>query len=68
MSPGSEGVAPDVQVQLGIFPSKDTALPEFRELIAKNDTLRATIDPVEGERTESNFASYQWSPDPKGGE
>jgi hypothetical protein len=54
--------APDVEVQLGIFPTKVAALPEFRELIAKDDTLRATIDPIEGERTEANFASYQWSP------
>jgi hypothetical protein len=53
--------APDVEVQLGIFPSKDAALPEFRELIAKSDTLRATIDPIEGERTEANSASYQRS-------
>jgi hypothetical protein len=60
--------APDVEVQLGIFPSKDAALPEFGELIAKDDTLRATIDPIEGERAESNFASYRQSPDPKGGE
>jgi hypothetical protein len=50
--------APDVEVQLGIFPSKDAALPEFGELIAKADTLRATIDPIEGERTEANSASY----------
>jgi hypothetical protein len=41
--------APDVEVQLGIFPSKDAALPEFRQLIAKGDTLRAAIDPIEGE-------------------
>jgi hypothetical protein len=54
--------APDVEVQLGIFPSKDAALPEFRQLIAKGDTLRAAIDPIEGERTEANSASYQQSP------
>jgi hypothetical protein len=54
--------APDVEVQLGIFPTKVAALPEFRELIAKDDTLRATIDPIEGERTEANFASYERSP------
>ena len=56
--------APDVEVQLGIFPSKDAALAEFRELVTKDDTLRATIDPTEGERTEANYASYERSPRP----
>jgi hypothetical protein len=59
--------APDIEVQLGVFPSKSAALPEFRELIARDDTLRATIDPVEGERAENNFASYPRSPDSEGG-
>jgi hypothetical protein len=58
--------APDVEVQLGIFPSKEAALPEFKELIAKGDTLRAAIDPIEGERTEANSACYQQST--RGGE
>jgi hypothetical protein len=60
--------APDIEVQLGVFPSKDAALPEFRELIARDDTLRATIDPVEGERANNNFACYQQSADSGGGE
>jgi hypothetical protein len=53
--------APDVEVQLGIYPTKDVALPEFREFIAKDDTLRATIEPVAGERTADNFISYERS-------
>jgi hypothetical protein len=55
--------SPHIEVQLGIYPSKDAALPAFKELIAKEDTLRAIIDPVEVERTAENFAAYQ-SPDP----
>jgi hypothetical protein len=51
--------APDVEVQLGIFPTREAALPEFRKLIAKEDTLRAAIDPVAGERTQDNFVSYE---------
>jgi hypothetical protein len=51
--------SPDIEVQLGIYPSKNAALPAFKELIAKEDTLRAIIDPVESERSGENFASYQ---------
>jgi hypothetical protein len=51
--------SPDVETVLGTFPTKDAALPAFRELIGKADTLRATIEPVDGDRTEDNFASYQ---------
>ena len=56
--------APHIEVQLGIFPSKDAALPEFTKLIAREDTLQVTIAPVEGEPSEDNFASYQQSPHP----
>jgi hypothetical protein len=48
--------APDDR--FGIFPSRDAALPEFKELARKDDTLRATIDPIEGERTEANSAFF----------
>jgi hypothetical protein len=34
-------------------------LPAFRELIGKADTLRVTIEPVDGDRTADNFVSYQ---------
>jgi hypothetical protein len=51
--------SPDVETVLGTFPTKDAALPAFRELIGKADTLRATIEPVDGDRTADNFASYQ---------
>ena len=49
--------APHIEVQLGIFRSKDAALSEFTKLIAKEDTRQATIASVEGERSEDNFAS-----------
>jgi hypothetical protein len=34
--------SPDVETVLGTFPTKDAALPAFRELIGKADTLRVT--------------------------
>ena len=37
---------PDIEVQLGFFPTKEAALPEFKEVIARDDTLRAIIDTV----------------------
>jgi hypothetical protein len=49
---------PDIEVQLGFFPTKEAALPEFKEVIARDDTLRAIIDTVAGERAEDNFACY----------
>jgi hypothetical protein len=54
--------SPDVETQLGIFPSKDAAMPAFQEAIAKHDPLRATIEPVNADATPENSASYQWSP------
>jgi hypothetical protein len=57
--------APDVETELCIYPSKQAALPAFRELIGKPDVLRATIEPVDADRTDDNFASYQRSPDAK---
>jgi hypothetical protein len=54
--------SPDVETELGIFPSKDAAMPAFQEAIAKHDPLRATIEPVEAKATPENSASYQWSP------
>jgi hypothetical protein len=54
--------SPDVETELGVFPSKDAAMPAFQEAIAKHDPLRATIEPVNADATPENFASYQWSP------
>jgi hypothetical protein len=54
--------SPDVETEVGIFPSKDAAMPAFQAAIAKHDPLRATIEPVNAEATPENSASYQWSP------
>ncbi len=53
--------SPDVETELGVFPSKDAAMPAFQEAIAKHDPLRATIEPVDADATLENSASYQWS-------
>jgi hypothetical protein len=50
---------PDVETELGIFPSKDAAMPTFQEVIAKHDPLRASIKPVEAKADSQNSASYQ---------
>jgi hypothetical protein len=52
----------DVGTELGVFPSKDAAMPAFQEAIAKHDPLRATIEPVNADATPENSASYQCSP------
>jgi hypothetical protein len=49
--------SPEVETELGTFPSKDMAMPAFEE-----DPLRARIEPIEAEVTSENSASYQWSP------
>jgi hypothetical protein len=54
--------SPDVETELGVFPSKDAALPSFNQAIAKHDPLRAAIEPVEAKATAENSASYQRSP------
>jgi hypothetical protein len=54
--------SPDVETELGTFPSKDVALPAFQEAIATHDPLRARIEPVDAESTPENSASYQWAP------
>jgi hypothetical protein len=54
--------SPDVETELGSFPSKDAAMSAFQEAIAKHDPLRARIEPVNAEATPENSASYQWSP------
>jgi hypothetical protein len=54
--------SPDVETELGSFPSKDAAMSAFQEAIAKHDPLRAAIEPVNAEATPENSASYQWSP------
>jgi hypothetical protein len=54
--------SPDVETELGSFPSKDAAMPAFQEAIAKHNPLRARIEPVNAEATPENSSSYQWSP------
>jgi hypothetical protein len=54
--------SPDVETELGVFPSKDAAMQAFQEAIAKHDPLRAAIEPIEAKSTPENSASYQWSP------
>jgi hypothetical protein len=54
--------SPDIETELGTYPSKDAAMSAFQEVIVKDDTLRATIEPVEAEATPENSASYQRSP------
>jgi hypothetical protein len=36
--------SPDVETELGVFPSKDTTMPAFQEAIAKHNPLRAAIE------------------------
>ena len=55
--------SPDVETDLGTYPSKDVAMSAFQEVIAKDDTLRAAIEPVEANSTPENSASYQRSSD-----
>jgi hypothetical protein len=43
--------SPDVETELGIFPSKEAAMPAFQEAILKHDPLRATIEPVSADAT-----------------
>jgi hypothetical protein len=54
--------SPDIETELGTFPSKDAAMPAFQAAIDKHDPLRATIEPVDAKATPENSASYQWSP------
>jgi hypothetical protein len=54
--------SPDVETELGSFPSKDAAMPAFQAAIAKHNPLQARIEPVNVEATPENSASYQWSP------
>jgi hypothetical protein len=46
--------SPDVETELGSFPSKDAAMSAFQEAIAKHDPLRATIEPVNAEVLQSS--------------
>jgi hypothetical protein len=57
--------SPDIEIQLGTFPSKDAAMPAYKEAVAKHDTLRAAIEPVDADATPENSASYQSSPEAK---
>jgi hypothetical protein len=54
--------SPDVETELGTFPSKEAAMPAFQEAIEKHDPLRARIEPIEADATPENSASYQWAP------
>jgi hypothetical protein len=54
--------SPEVETELGTFPSKDAAMTAFEEAIARYDPLRAAIEPVDAKATPENSASYQWSP------
>jgi hypothetical protein len=53
--------SPDIETDLGTFPSKDAAMPAFEDAIAKHDPLRAAIEPIEAEATPENSASYRSS-------
>jgi hypothetical protein len=55
--------SPDIETDLGTYPSKDAAMSAFQEVIAKDDTLRTAIEPVEAEPTPENSASYRRSSD-----
>ena len=55
--------SPNIKTDLGTYPSKDAAMPAFQEAIAKDDTLRATIEPVDAKATPENSASYRRSPE-----
>jgi hypothetical protein len=55
--------SPDRETELGTYPSKDAAMPAYQEAVAKNDTLRAAIEPVDAKATPENSASYQRSSD-----
>jgi hypothetical protein len=54
--------SPDVETELGIFPSKDAAMPALQKAIGKHDPLRAAVEPVDAKATPENSASFQWSP------
>jgi hypothetical protein len=54
--------SPDIETEIGTYPSKDAAMPAFQNAIAKDDTLRAKIEPVQAEATQENSASYRWRP------
>jgi hypothetical protein len=45
--------SPDIETEVGTFPSKDAAMHAFRDAIAKHDPLRARIEPIEAEATVS---------------
>ena len=53
--------SPDVETELGIYPSKDAAMPAFEDAIAKHDPLQAAIEPVDAKATPENSASYRSS-------
>jgi hypothetical protein len=51
--------SPDVETELGTFPSKDVALPAFQEAIATHDPLRARIEPVDAESTPETVGAWK---------
>jgi hypothetical protein len=38
--------SPDVETELGIFPSKEAAMPAFREAILKHDPFERQLSPL----------------------
>jgi hypothetical protein len=51
--------SPDVETELGVYPSKKDALQAFRDAIPNEEFLRVTIEPVDAERNPDNFVSHQ---------
>jgi hypothetical protein len=54
--------SPDIETEVGTFPSKEAAMSAFQEAIAEHDPHRTRIEPVDAEPTPENSASYQWAP------
>jgi hypothetical protein len=50
--------SPDIETELGIYPSKSEALPAFEQVKREADVLGVYIKPVNGDPTPENSASY----------
>jgi hypothetical protein len=51
--------SPDVDTELGVYPSKSQAMVVFNQLIRQADVLKAFVRPVEAEPNEENSTSYE---------
>ena len=51
--------SPDVETELGVYPSKSQAMVVFNQLIRQADVLKAFVRPVEADPNEDNSASYE---------